>query len=111
METYNERAKRYGIASSYCYDIFNGNKGCSEELMLKIKKDYPEMEFVLLHPRWILRKPNEKLSFIENNVDKAIKKLDGSWIDCCGELTDKNYKSYEIEDIIDILRGKDEGTK
>jgi len=88
METYNKRAEKYGIASSYCYDIFNGKKGCSEELMLKIKKDYPEMDFILLHPRWILKKPNQELSYIEKENQMLKKQIDEAGV---------NIKNKELE--------------
>lgn len=113
MESYYKRADRYGIVYSYCYDIFNGKKGCSEELMLKIKKDYPEMEFVLLHPRWILKKPNEELSFIENKVEELQQRLDKA-IEYIKILREKYFRecvagsSEDLNEIIHILEIKDE---
>ena len=44
---------------------------------------------------------------LQKRIDKAIEKLEDSWMDYDGNLVDKNYKSFEIEDIIDILRGED----
>lgn len=44
---------------------------------------------------------------LQQRIDKAIDKLDGSWVDNCGELTDKDCNSYELKEVIDILRGEE----
>lgn len=52
-------AKELNISPSYLSDILNGNKGCSEELMLKIKKYYPKLDFYnFIKPRYKVRKDN-----------------------------------------------------
>lgn len=43
--TQNSIAKELGISKGYLSDILHGKKGCSEELMIKIKKYYPTLKF------------------------------------------------------------------
>lgn len=60
-------AKELGISPSYLSDILNGKKGCSEELMNKIKIYYKSLEFYnFVEPRYKVVK--------ENKYDKQIKK-------------------------------------
>lgn len=41
------------ISASYLSDILNGKKGCSEALMLRIKKYYPKLDFYnFIEPRY-----------------------------------------------------------
>lgn len=49
-------AKKLKISPSYLSDILNGKKGCSEELMLKIKEHYPKLEFYnFVEPRYKIK--------------------------------------------------------
>ena len=49
----NSIAKDLGISKSYLSDILKGKKGCSEELMIKIKKYYPTLKFYnFVKPRY-----------------------------------------------------------
>lgn len=49
----NEIAKELGISKTYLSEILNGKKGCSEELMYKIKEYYPTLEFyIFTKPRF-----------------------------------------------------------
>lgn len=54
-----ETAIKLGISPSYLSDILNGKKGCSEELMNKIKKYYKDLEFYnFVEPRYKVVKEN-----------------------------------------------------
>ena len=49
----SEIAKELGISKSYLSEILNGKKGCSEELMNKLKEYYPTLKFyVFTKPRF-----------------------------------------------------------
>ena len=55
----SEIAKELGISKSYLSEILNGKKGCSEELMNKLKEYYPELNF------YISTKPRFKVSWLK----------------------------------------------
>lgn len=49
-------AKELGISPSYLSNIINGKKGCTKELMEKIKKYYPNLDFYnFVEPRYKVR--------------------------------------------------------
>lgn len=119
-----ENAKELGISITYLWEILRGRKGCNEELMLKMIKKYPELDFTLLNPRYILRKDN-KCNYIEQEyfgllelynihiqdleelqarIDKAIEYIEQV-------NKDKDQVPYLTEGetlkLLDILRGED----
>lgn len=54
-------SKELGISKSYLSDIINGKKGCSKELMKKIKKYYLNLEFyIFTKPRYKVKKEMNK---------------------------------------------------
>lgn len=56
----SEIAKELVISKTYLSEILSGKKGCSEELMNKIKEYYPTLEF------YIFTKPRFKV--VRNDV-------------------------------------------
>lgn len=53
MKTLRQIANEIKISPSYLSDILKGKKGCSEDLMYKIKMYYPQLEFyVFTKPRY-----------------------------------------------------------
>lgn len=51
-----ENSEKLGISISYLSQILNGTRGCNEKLMQDILLLYPESNFKLLNPRYILIK-------------------------------------------------------
>ena len=58
-KTQTEIAKEIGISKSYLSEILSGKKGCSHWLMSEILKYYPNLKFLPLNPRYILKKKGE----------------------------------------------------
>lgn len=53
MKTLRQIANELKISPSYLSDILKGKKGCSEDLMYKIKMYYPHLVFyVFTKPRY-----------------------------------------------------------
>lgn len=49
-------AQELNISSGYLSDILNGKKGCSKDLMEKIKEYYSNLEFYIFNePRYKVR--------------------------------------------------------
>ena len=61
-ETQSFIARELGISKSYLSYILRGKKGCSENLMIKIKKYYPELKF------YNFTKPRYKVEVITNEI-------------------------------------------
>lgn len=55
-----EIAKELEISPSYLSNILNEKKGCSKELMNKIKKYYPNLDFYnFIEPRYKVKRWNK----------------------------------------------------
>ena len=66
-KTQTEIANEIGISKSYLCEILKGKKGCSYEVMCKIVKRYPNinfLDFMILNPRFILITGGEKNEWI-----------------------------------------------
>ena len=59
VENQSEVAKKLGISRTYLCDILKGRRGCSQELRRKLYCFYPNLNFKLLNPRYILEKVDD----------------------------------------------------
>lgn len=49
-------ASELNISVGYLSEILNGKKGCSQEIMNKIKIFYPNLQFEIFNPRYKVKK-------------------------------------------------------
>lgn len=92
-----ENADILGISKSYLSQIINGKRGCDEKLMLNIKTLYPELNFTLLNPRYILRKDDDKCNYMEYRELARKYNIGASSIDW------RNSTYNELDNLLNII--------
>ena len=69
MMTQTEIAKELGISKNYLSNILNGKRGCDILLKNKLLKYYPNLNFKLLNPRFIVKGKKDANNNVKNNND------------------------------------------
>ena len=97
-----EVAEELGVSKSYISAILKGKKSCSEKTMRNLKTAYPDLEFVLYKPHYIVKPKEHKCNYEE--FKQLLKKynIDSLLIDY-SKLTKE-----ELEKLIKIILGDKE---